>query len=149
MQVQSTVTIAVTPEKVFPYVSDLSRYKEWMPLVHAATPDGDGAWIVELRAKVGPFARSKRLRMQRTTCVDPREMVAGDRAKVVFERCEVDGKKHSPWILTVDVVPVGERTQVDVDLVYQGSLWTGGILEQVLHNNIVAGREGLRKAVTA
>lgn len=152
MRVQSTVTLSATPTKVFPFVSDLARYREWMPLVYSAHADGDAAWVVELRAKVGPFARSKRLRMERTTCIVPAEELAVDsvslqNAKVVFERRETDGKKHSPWILTVDVVSVEGSTRVDVDLEYQGSLWTGGVLEQVLHNNINAGREGLRKAV--
>ncbi len=146
MRVQSTVSLDASTVAVFPFVANLDRYSDWMPLVHRARPDGDGAWLVELRAKVGPLARSKRLRMARNELVTPSSV--HDDGKVVFARSEVDGKKHSPWILTVHVHAVGESSRVDVDLEYQGSLWTGGILEQVLHHNIDAGREGLRR-VTA
>ena len=145
MRVQSTVTVEASPVRVFPFVSDLGRYSEWMPLVHLARSDGESAWVVDLRAKVGPFARSKRLRMERTVCREPES--DSDSAQVVFERRETDGKKHSSWILTVNIVPVNGGTRVDVDLEYQGTLWTGGLLEQVLHHNIDAGREGLRRAV--
>jgi carbon monoxide dehydrogenase subunit G len=146
MRVESTVSLDASTVEVFPFVVDLHRYCEWMPLVHNARADGDGAWLVELRAKVGPLARSKRLRMARTEMITPG--TSGENGKVVFERQEVDGKKHSPWILTVHVTAQGESSTVDVDLEYQGSLWTGGLLEQVLHNNIDAGREGLRKVTS-
>jgi carbon monoxide dehydrogenase subunit G len=146
MFVQSTVELAAATTVVFPFVADLDRYPDWMPLVYVAQPVGDSAWMVELRAKVGPFARSKRLRMERTLCVQP-ESASSD-AKVIFERKEVDGKKHSPWILTVNVRAQGSGSQVDVELEYKGSLWTGGVLEQVLHNNINAGREGLRRVTS-
>jgi carbon monoxide dehydrogenase subunit G len=146
MHVESSVALDADPTAVFPFVSDLSRYPEWMPLVHVASQATDNAWLVELRAKVGPFARSKRLRMVRVICDVP--ATASDNGRVVFEREEVDGKKHSPWILTVNVVPLATGSEVNVHLEYQGSLWTGGILEQVLHNNIDAGRAGLR-AVTS
>jgi carbon monoxide dehydrogenase subunit G len=146
MRVQSTVSLDASTDVVFPFVSDLHRYSEWMPLVHMARPDGDNAWLVELRAKVGPLARSKRLRMMRTDMTIPSS--PHEDGKVVFERHETDGKKHSPWILTVHVHAVGESSRVDVDLEYQGSLWTGGLLEQVLQNNINAGKEGLKKATS-
>lgn len=146
MRVQSTVSLDASTVEVFPFIADLDRYREWMPLVHNARTDGDSAWLVELRAKVGPLARSKRLRMARTEKIVP--STSQDDGKVVFERSEVDGKKHSPWILTVHVHAVGESSRVDVELEYQGSLWTGGILEQVLHHNIDAGREGLRRVTS-
>lgn len=146
MQVQSTVSLDASTVDVFPFVCDLGRYSEWMPLVHMARPDGDGAWLVELRAKVGPLARSKRLRMARTEMLAPTS--SHENGKVVFERSEVDGKKHSPWILAVHVHAVGESSRVDVDLQYQGTLWTGGLLEQVLQNNINAGHDGLRKVTS-
>lgn len=146
MHVQSTVSLDASTVEVFPFISDLDRYSEWMPLVHMARPDGDGAWLVDLRAKVGPLARSKRLRMVRMEMLTPTS--SGENGKVVFERSEVDGKKHSPWILTVHVHAVGESSRVDVDLQYQGTLWTGGLLEQVLQNNINAGHDGLRKVTS-
>ena len=66
MQYSSDVVVAVEPTRVYPYVADLARYVEWMPMVHGVEAVDDGVWNVELRAKVGVFARSKRLRMKRT-----------------------------------------------------------------------------------
>ena len=63
MQYSSDVVVTVEPSQVHPYVADLARYVEWMPMVHDADAVGDGVWDVELRAKGGVFARSKRLRM--------------------------------------------------------------------------------------
>jgi carbon monoxide dehydrogenase subunit G len=146
MHVQSSVTLVASTPEVFPFVSHLDRYQEWMPLVHRAHHDSDDAWVVELRAKVGPFARSKRLRMQRTECVEPTSPL--EDGYVVFVRRELDGKSHSPWILTVRIHAKNGGSRVDVDLEYQGSLWSGGILEQVLNNNIDAGREGLRRVTS-
>jgi hypothetical protein len=51
---------------LFEQVATLDRYPPWMRLVHRVEPlaadDGRPAWWVELRARVGPFARSKQLR---------------------------------------------------------------------------------------
>lgn len=125
-----------------PHVSDLTRYPVWMPLVHGVevdrSVDGEVAWIVELRAKVGVFARSKRLRMVRT--ID-------DTSRVVFERRETDARRHSPWTLTVVVSPDGVGSRVDVSLDYGGSLWTGGVLDKVLASQIEAGKAGLSRVV--
>ena len=73
----------VRADVLFPFVATLDAYPTWMPLIHDvdALDDADvdtPAWNVELRARVGPFARSKRLRMERT------ELVADRLA--VFER---------------------------------------------------------------
>ena len=90
MQYSSDVVVAVEPAFVHPYVADLARYVEWMPMVHDAEAVGDGVWNVELRAKVGVFARSKRLRMKRTVNTSQH---------IVFERDEIDGRRHcrGPW----------------------------------------------------
>ena len=53
------------PEVVFGFVDDLDHYPQWMGLVHGVTRESESTWSVELRARVGPFARSKRLRMVR------------------------------------------------------------------------------------
>ena len=53
------------------------------------------ASTVDLRGRLGPFARAKRLRMVRTAH-DP------DR-HARFERVEHDGRDHSPWILDADI----------------------------------------------
>lgn len=142
MKVDATLGVAATTERVMPHVSDLARYPAWMPLVHGVETDqsvvGESAWVVELRAKVGVFARSKRLRMVRTTDAPNR---------VVFERRETDSRRHSPWMLTVAVSPDGDGSRVDVSLEYGGSLWTGGVLDKVLASQIEAGKTGLARVV--
>ena len=68
---------------VWEVVSDLGTYPDWLDIVGKAVPAGDAAWTVDLRGKVGPFARSKRLRMVRTLAQAPN--------RVLFEREELDG----------------------------------------------------------
>lgn len=141
------------PETVFDLVDDLARYPEWMDLVHAvesaaATDPRRPAWAVELQAQVGPFARSKRLRMERT-------VYEADR-RVVFERAEIDGRKHATWVLAASVVPadsgVESATESELEpsveltmtLTYGGSLWTGAVLQRVLDDHVERGAEALR-----
>lgn len=142
MKVDATLDVEAPVERVMPHVSDLDRYPVWMPLVHGVEVDrsvpGETAWFVELRAKVGVFARSKRLRMVRTS---------SDSHRVVFERRETDARRHSPWTLTVAVSPAGNGSRVAVRLEYGGSLWTGGVLDRVLASQIEAGKSGLARVV--
>jgi len=138
MQYSSNVAVAVEPALVHPYVADLSRYVEWMPMVHGADPVGDGVWNVELRAKVGVFARSKRLRMKRTVNTPQR---------IVFVRDEIDGRRHAPWIMAVELHGTEVGCDVTVDLSYGGTLWTAGILDRVLAGQVEAGKTGLARAV--
>ena len=150
MRTTETATVTAAPAEVFPLVADLSQYPAWMPLVHAATPlevgDGDApAWDVEIRARIGPFARSKRLRMQRTELVPAR--------RVVFERAEVDGRDHASWVLRVELSSAATHaagdpvTEVAMHLAYDGSLWTGGPLARVFDDQVRRGRDGLVAAV--
>ena len=138
MQYSSDVVVSVAPAIVHPYVSDLSRYVEWMPMVHGADPVGDGVWNVELRAKVGVFARSKRLRMKRTVNTPQR---------IVFERDEIDGRRHASWIMAVALHGTDAGCDVTVDLSYGGTLWTAGILDRVLAAQVEAGKTGLARVV--
>ncbi|MGA0864159.1 MAG: SRPBCC family protein [Ilumatobacteraceae bacterium] len=142
MKADASLTVGATPDRVVPYVADLGRFREWMPLVHEVEVDtstpGETAWLVELRAKVGVFARSKRLRMVR---------IENGPETFVFERRETDGRRHSPWVLTVGVEAVDAGTRVSVSLVYGGSLWTGGILDKVLASQIETGKSGLARVV--
>jgi len=139
-----SVVVPGSPGDVFPFVSELDRYPDWLRLVHAATPvpsDGEPAWSVELRARVGPFARSKQLRMIRGLC-EP------DRC-VEFERAELDGKHHARWSLRVDVEPTTNGgSTVTMRLAYDGALWTGGLLDRVLDEEIRRGRVGLAALVS-
>ena len=138
MKYSSSVDLAVPPELVHPYVNDLTRYPQWMALVHSAQPCGDGVWNVELRAKVGVFARSKRLRMRRTM---------DDGTVVVFERDEDDGRTHAPWVMRVTLVPTVTGCSVQIDLSYGGNLWTAGVLDRVLASHVDAGKSGLAQLV--
>jgi carbon monoxide dehydrogenase subunit G len=138
MQYSSDVEVAVEPTRVYPYVADLVRYAEWMPMVHGVEAVGDGVWNVELRAKVGVFARSKRLRMKRTI---------NTTQNIVFERDEIDGKRHSPWTMAIALQSADTGCVVTVDLSYGGTLWTAGILDRVLAAQVEAGKTGLRRAV--
>lgn len=138
MQYSSDVAMTVEPTLVYPYVADLARYVEWMSMVHEVEAVGDGVWSVELRAKVGVFARSKRLRMKRT--VDTTQ-------KIVFERDEIDGKRHSPWTMAITLQSADSGCVVTVDLSYGGTLWTAGILDRVLAAQVEAGKTGLVRVV--
>ena len=68
---QRVVPRARARRELFDQVATLDRYPPWMRLVHRVTPMPPTtlgpAWWVELRARVGPFARSKQLRMVRTS----------------------------------------------------------------------------------
>ena len=132
--------------RLFGHVDELTDYPTWMPLAHRVSPldpepDGRPAWEVELRARLGPFARSKRLRMVRTVH-DP------SAGHVRYERVEHDGRQHSPWVLDAEVVADGHGSRLDMRLHYGGALWTGGVMEKVLADQIVAGREKLLELVS-
>ncbi|MFM8779576.1 MAG: SRPBCC family protein [Acidimicrobiaceae bacterium] len=87
MDLVASVEVPVSVEKLFDYVADLANYSSWLEFVHKVELVGesvetDATWLVELRAKLGVLARSKRLRMTRTLCEHPRQ--------VVFERRDQD-----------------------------------------------------------
>ena len=124
---------------LFRWVDDLVRYPAWMPLVHRAESEvgAPAVWIVELRARVGPLSRSKRLRMVRTVLDVPH------RAR--FERDEADGRRHAAWVLDAQVASTDASTgsRLTMRLRYGGALWTGGLLERVLTDEIEQGKDKL------
>jgi hypothetical protein len=71
----------------------------------------------------------------------------------VFERDEHDGRDHARWALRVELADgadasmTGASTVVTMHLAYEGSLWTGGLLENVLEEQIRRGRSGLAALV--
>jgi hypothetical protein len=140
MDVHATLEAPCLPAELFEFVQDLGHYPAWTDLVHRAEADGDDAgrpvWQVELRARVGPLARSKKLRMVRVRH-DPGACCA------VFERKEVDGRRHSPWVLTAVVDAAAAGSVLQMHLHYGGALWTGGVMERVLADQITSGRERL------
>ena len=127
-------------EPVFDWVEDLARYPAWLEIVTRAEPvaavDGDPgpAWAVDLRGRLGPLARSKRLRMVRSTHQHP--------DRVVFERRETDTRSHAPWILRAEVVAAGAGSRLTMQLHYGGGLW-GPVLERLLGDEIEQSRARL------
>lgn len=146
MELTADLSAPCDPSELFGWIEDLGQYPQWMGLVHVATAtdplaNGQPAWDVELRARVGPFARSKRLTMTRTVC-EPNHAV-------MFERHETDGRQHSVWRLgaTVDSGESGSGSRLEMRLHYGGSLWTGGLMERVLHDEISRSRDRLVRLI--
>jgi hypothetical protein len=142
MDITASLEAPCAAEQLFELVDDLSTYPQWNGLVHTAVAEpGDApVWDVELRARLGPLARSKRLRMVRTMR-DPESFT------VRFERDQADGRNHSPWVLNAAIVEQGGTSTLTMHLHYGGSLWTGGALERVLAEQITSGRERLLQLV--
>jgi hypothetical protein len=138
MNYSSSVVVPVQSDVIRPFVENLSAYPAWMPMVHQVVALSDDVWSVELRAKVGVFARSKALRMRRTV---------NDDNVIVFERDEDDNRQHSPWVMRVSLSPSDRGTNVTIDLSYGGTLWTAGILDRVLASQVDAGKAGLLQVV--
>ena len=133
MEVTAVLDAASPPAALFAVVEDLGRYPAWLDLVTRAVPteavpgDPGPAWSVDLRGRLGPLARSKRLRMVRTAH-EPE-------VRARFERAEVDGRRHSPWVLTADVRPTATGSHLTMTLHYGGGLF-GPVLERVLVEEI-------------
>ncbi len=140
MDVRASLEANCDASRLFDLVNDLASYPQWMDLVHRVEPLGGDAWSVELRAKVGPFARSKRLRMVRT--------LSEPNSRVRFERVEEDGRSHAEWVLTATIDSVGSACTLTMQLHYGGTLFTGGVLERVLADKIEAGRSRLATLVS-
>jgi len=133
-------TSAPAPQ-LFGWIDDLGRYPDWLTLVARAQPaeahrdDIGPAWSVDLRARLGPLARAKRLRMVRTTH-DPSRLV-------VFERREHDARNHSPWVLRAEVAETtGGGSRLVMRLHYGGGLF-GPVVERLLRDEIDRSRPRL------
>jgi Polyketide cyclase / dehydrase and lipid transport len=123
---------------LFAHVDDLGLYPDWLEIVERAEAtelhpddDGDAAWLVDLRGRLGPLARSKRLRMVRT------ELEAPDLVR--FERREHDGRDHSPWVLEGRVHATEPGSRLEMRLHYGGS-FGGSVLERLLSDAIERSR---------
>jgi hypothetical protein len=132
------------PEELFTWVDDLGRYPSWLGFIERAellpADRGEAAWLVDLRGRLGPLARSKRLRMVRVEREAP--------SRATFERREVDGRRHSHWRLRAEVGPSPDGSVLSMSLSYDGSLW-GPVVERLLADEIERGRERLLALVTA
>ena len=123
------------------WVNDLGLYPQWLSIVPRAevvAAEGDArAWAVELRAKVGPLARSKKLRMER---------VADTPDHVRFERRETDARDHSSWVLDAEIEPVDSGCRLTMILRYGGA-FGGGLVERLLRDEIETSKQKLRTLV--
>ena len=89
---------------------------------------------MDLRGQIGPLRRSKRLRMVRTRSWRP--------SSVRFERRELDGRSHSPWVLQADVRDGGSGGELEMRLHYGGNLWVP-MLDRMLSDEIERSRPRL------
>jgi hypothetical protein len=140
MDLSAELAAACSASELFAWVDDLARYPAWLTIVtraerYATEPP---AWSVDLTGRLGPFARSKRLRMVRTVHDAPH--------LAVFERREEDGRQHARWLLRVEVEPDGQGSRLGMRLRYEGALW-GPVLERLLADEIDRGRERLLSLV--
>ena len=143
MDIRVDVDLPCSIAAVLPLISDLTQYPQWMGLVHAVVPEADNqAWQVELRGKIGPFARSKRLRMV--------QVETSSAEHVRFERAEVDGRSHSAWVLDAQVsqkdAATPRTTTLNMTLQYSGRLFSS-VVERALHDEIEASKQRLRELV--
>lgn len=140
MDVTADLDAPHTPSAVFAVVADLTTYPRWLDIVSRAEPADDGAWSVDLRGRLGPFARSKRLRMVRTAADEP--------THARFERDERDGRSHSAWVLDAAVAPHGDGSRLTMQLHYGGGLWMP-VLERLLRDEIERSRTRLLALLSA
>jgi len=143
-----------TAEELFAVVSDLTTFPDWIELVHRVEPipgdltvgGGQLEWWVTLRARIGPLARSKRLRMAQTV-LDPPGSGPDEPGRVRFDRSETDGRNHAPWTMEVRVTPLDgapHLSRADCRLHYGGSMWTG-MLDGQLDTTARRSTEALRQ----
>lgn len=126
------------PELVFAWVRDLGTYPRWLDIVPRADPERSGdvdAWTVDLRARLGPFSRAKRLRMVRTEHDPP--------AVAAFERAEHGGRAHSAWVLRAEVAPGADGGSRLTMRLHYGGGFAGPVLERLLGDTITRGRPKL------
>lgn len=140
------LTATCAPEVLFGWVDDLARYPRWLGIVEQAEPtdpdpgDPGPAWTVDLAARVGPFSRSKRLRMVRQQMDPPR--------RVVFVRRELDGREHGTWELRAEVTGEPSGSRLTMHLHYGGRLW-GPVLEPILGEEVERSRARLVQLLDA
>jgi hypothetical protein len=140
MDVVASVEAPCDPLDLFPWVDDLARYPSWLDIVPRAVeaaPQADDvgpAWSVDLRGRLGPFARAKRLRMVRT--------IHEPDAHARFERVEHDGRDHSSWVLDATIAPTSTGSTLTMRLHYGGRLWMPA-LDRVLADEIERSRPRL------
>ena len=123
MDLTASVDLDVPAERVYAEVSDLSTYPGWLGIVLSSETDGDGAWYVELGARLGPVKAAKRVRMVRVVDEAP--------VHARFERDERDDEEHSAWVLDASIAG---RT-LTMQLHYGGDMWLP-MMDKVLQSEV-------------
>jgi len=128
------------PATVLAEVADLTGYPAWHGMVKRVEADGDG-WLVDLGARLGPFTRTKRVRMVRA---DDKASGAGE---VRFVRAELDRKDYGQWEMVAIVEPAtGEGPcTLRFRLRAEGSSPLIGMLEPLLRAETEKSAERLRR----
>ena len=128
------------PSAVLAEMADLPGYAEWHGMVKRVEGDGDG-WLVDLGGRLGPFTRTKRVRMVRAA---PEEESAG---QVRFVRQEHDRDDHGAWELQCAVDPAeGEGPcTLRLRMLYDGSSPLIGMLEPLLRAEVDKSADRLRR----
>lgn len=140
MDFEAAAVLGVGVGPVFGYVQDLTTYPQWFTIVDradrvdGAVDDEAPAWDVDLAARLGPFKRTKRVRMIRAG------LDAGEH-RVRFERRELDGRSHSSWRLEARVEGEARGCRLHMHLHYGGVGWVPG-LDRILREE--AKRAGAR-----
>lgn len=151
MDVIAELEAVVDPDRLYSVVADLGTYPAWLDIVGHAEPAGADpadpgpAWSVDLQGQIGPFRRSKRLRMVRAESRAP--------SSVVFTRRELDGRAHSDWTLRATLRPDEARpgsapvpVRLTMELHYGGSLWVP-MLDRLLSDEVERSRPRLLAVV--
>lgn len=145
MELSASAPLTADPERVFAELVDLGTYPSWLGLVHGAETtaphdeDPGPAWLVDLGIAIGPFKRTKRVRMVRTEKVPPK--------LVRFERMEHDGREHSAWVLTAEVGARDSGSVLIMDLHYGGNLNFPGV-ESLLQEEVRRAGARLQQRLT-
>jgi len=140
VDISATLDAPCAPGALFAWVDDLALYPDWLDIVPRAVAveghpaDTGPAWSVDLRGRLGPFARAKRLRMVRTSC-DPARHAR-------FERMEHDGRDHSAWVLDAAIEAIPDGSRLTMGLHYGGRLWMPA-LDRLLTDEIERSRPRL------
>jgi hypothetical protein len=145
MDVTSGLEAPCSAEALFDHLDDLATYPSWLGIVARAEStepagDDDATWIIDLKGRLGPLSRSKRLRMVRSIHDRPWHCR--------FERRELDGRNHSPWVLDVEIEEVDDdRATLAMHLHYGGG-FGGALLERMLRDEIDRSRPQLLAQLT-
>lgn len=153
MEHRYVTTIEASRSAVFAVLADVGNYDRWLDTVSKIESDPEStvesdpintveseregpAWFYTLRAHLGPFARSKRLRVVETVSDEP--------SHVRLERQERDDRDHAPWVFDATLAEgeARESTVATITLTYGGRWWTTA-LTTVLDRQLSAATDRL------